>query len=263
MKEWLKRMLPVWLQHVIYRFLWNPVRRAVWRSLRLKNTLRSGITVRVIDHSDWIVYNEVIVNGEYDSVMHDMLNDNSTEPIHALDLGANVGYFSFHLADLFFQQRGTLEGLRLTLVEGSPLLSAELQRRVSEEPLLAGRAKVIHGLVGKQKGGDYLGENYIHYGQGPSSQRAFGSKWVPYINLMEILDEGDRISFLKCDIEGSEFDLIENYPPLFERVSVAVFEFHYYGRDVESSRQRLEAYGFRRGRVLRTAPLFSIESYIR
>ena len=80
---------------------------------------------------------------------------------------------------------------------------------------------------------------------------------------METLGNVSRIALLKCDIEGSEFDFIENYPSLLEKVSVAVFEFHRYGRDVDLCRQRLQACGFRRERVLRTAPLFSIESYIR
>ena len=180
MKEWLKRILPGWLKYFLYRILWNPVRRTIWGSLQLKNTLRSGISVRVIDHSDWVVYNEVIVNGEYDSVIQDVLDNNpASEPLHVLDLGANVGYFSFHFADLFIQRRGTAEGLRLTLVEGSPAVFTELQRRVSEEPLLASRTNTIHGLVGKKGSGDYLGQGYIHYGYGPSSQRTFGSKWVP------------------------------------------------------------------------------------
>lgn len=264
MKEWLKNILPVWLKYILYRLLWDPVRRTVWRSLQLKNILRSGITVRVIDHSDWVVYNEVIVNGEYDSVIHDVLNNSPAhEPLHVLDLGANVGYFSFHFADLFIQQRGSPDGLSLTLAEGSPTVSSELQRRVSQEPLLANRTQVIHGLVGKRNGGDYVGESYIHYGQGASSERTFGSKWVPYVDLCEALKSVNRIALLKCDIEGSEFDLIENYPSLLHKVSIAVFEIHYYGRDVDLCRQRLESYGFQKGTVLRAAPLFSIESYHR
>lgn len=264
MKEWLKSILPAWLKYILYRLFWDPARRRVWRSLKLKNTLRSGISVRVIDHSDWIVYNEVIVNGEYDSVIHDVLNSNPAhEPLHVLDLGANVGYFSFRFADLFIQQRGTPSGLSLTLAEGSPTVSSELQRRVSQEPLLANRAEVIHGLVGKRNGGDYVGESYIHYGQGISSKRTFGSKWVPYVDLVEALKSVNRIALLKCDIEGSEFDLIQNYPSIFQKVSTAVFEFHYYGKNVEECRKALETYGLRKERVLRSESLFSIESYHR
>ena len=211
-----------------------------------------------------MIYNEVIVNGEYDSVIHDVLDSNpAPEPLHIVDLGANVGYFSFHFADLFIQQRGGSEGLSLTLVEGSPAVFTELQRRLSDEPLLANRAKAICGLAGKRGGGDYVGQGYIHYGQTASSQRTFGSKWVPYVDLVEILGDVDRIALLKCDIEGSEFDLIENYPSLFEKVAVAVFELHNYGRDIDLCRQRLKACGFGKRQVLRTAPSFSIESYTR
>jgi FkbM family methyltransferase len=263
-KAWLKRVLPEWLKYVIYRFLWDPVRRWVWGSLKLRNTLPGGITVWVKDYSDWVIYNEVTVNREYDPVIHAVLDKGAAnDPIHVVDLGANVGYFSFHFADLFIQRRGSADGLELTLVEGSPAVFRELQRRIAEEPLLANRTSTIHGLVGKRAGGDYISQSYIHYGHGASQQRSFGAKWVPYVDLQKVLGDIDHIDLLKCDIEGSEFELIENYPALFNKLSTAVFEFHDYGRDVNSYRAKLEAYGFRRDRVLRATSRFSVEYYVR
>src|SRR3954454_3125284 len=102
MKEWLKRILPRWLQYLMYRLAWDPIRRTVWRVLGLDGTLRSGIRIQVRSHPDWVIYNEVIVNGEYDSVIHEVLNAHQPgTPFRVLDFGANVGYFTFRFADLF------------------------------------------------------------------------------------------------------------------------------------------------------------------
>ena len=68
---------------------------------------------------------------------------------------------------------------------------------------------------------------------------------------------------MKCDIEGAEFEFIENYEDLLKKVRAAVFEFHRYGRDLQQLRKFLQAYGFLRSKVMREAPGFSIELYTR
>lgn len=264
MKEWLKRILPRWFQYLLYRGIWDPVRRAVWKALGLRCTLRSGITVRVLSHPDWVIYNEVIVNGEYDSVIRETLDKEAPgSSMRVVDLGANVGYFSFRFADLYIQKFGSDGDLRLTLVEGSPNVFGQLEKRVREEPFLRDRTRLVNGLVGQRAGGAYIGQGYIHYGHGASADRTWGARFVPYVDLTSLLKESDRIDLLKCDIEGAEFDLIDNYGELLQNVDAMVIEFHHYGRDVDRAREQLRTLGFKSAEVLSAVSPCSVEFFRR
>src|SRR5947209_3116646 len=183
MNNWLKRILPQWLQYLIYRLMWDPIRKTLWKALKLECTLRSGIRVAVISHPDWVIYNEVIVNGEYDAVIRETIDKASADSrLQVVDLGANVGYFSFRFADI-----------------------------------------------------------YLHHA----------------------INDGERIDLLKCDIEGAEFDLIDNYGAVLRNVDAAVLEFHYYGRDVDRARAQLRALGFKPPEVLSAVAPCSVEFFRR
>ncbi len=264
MKDWLKRILPRWLQYLIYRFLWDPVRRFVWNTLGLECTLQSGIRLRVRSHPDWVIYSDVIVNGEYDAVIRETLEKtNPGTPFRVVDLGANVGYFSLRLADLFLQKFGEAEDLQLTLIEGSPAVFADLECRVREQSFLRDKTRLINGLVGKKEGHAYIDQGYIHYGHGASVDRTLGAKLVPYVDLNKVLASMNGIDLLKCDVEGAEFDLIDNYPALLQKVTAAVFEFHYYGRDVDRARAQLRDLGFKSPQVLHSVAPCSVELFRR
>ena len=263
-KEWFKRILPRWLQYLLYRGIWDPTRRTVWKALDLQGTLRSGIRVRVLSHPDWVIYNEVIVNGEYDSVIHETLEkDRSGTPMRVVDLGANVGYFSLRFADLFVQKFGSTGDLRLTLVEGSPIVFEQLEKRIREEPFLRDRAQLVNALAGQKAGGAYIDQGYIHYGHGASPDRKWGARFVPYVDLTTLVKPGEKVDLLKCDIEGAEFDLIENYGELLRSVDAAVIEFHYYGRDVDRAREQLRDLGFKPAVVLSAVSPCSVEFFRR
>jgi FkbM family methyltransferase len=263
-KEFLKRVLPRPLQHTIYRFLWNPMRDAYWAALKLGCILPSGLEVQVRNRSDWTIYNEVMVGGEYDFAIDFALDRRRPgRPFHAVDLGGNVGYFTFRCADRFLRRWPDDGQLRITVVEGSPVVFAELERRINSQPRLSSRVTLHNGLVGFREGEAYIGGSHIHYGNEISSRAKAGAIRVPFVDLMEILRHADEIDLLKCDIEGAEFELIENYEDLLRKVRAAVFEFHRYGRDLQQLRTFLQTYGFLRSKVLREAPGFSIELYTR
>ena len=193
-----------------------------------------------MSHSDWVIYNEVIRKPGIRSGNSESVGQvEQSSPFRVVDLGANVGYFSLRFADLFLQRFGPEKEFTIILVEGSPAVFAELQRRVREQPILDRKTNLICGLVGQSEGGAYIEQGYIHYGYGASSRKKWGAKFVSYVDLPKCLGQIDQIDLLKCDIEGAEFDLIDNYQTLFSKVRSAVFEFHYYGRDVDNARQRL------------------------
>lgn len=264
MKDWLKKILPRWFQYLVYRGIWDPVRRRVWKALDLECVLRSGIRVRVRSHPDWVIYNEVIVNGEYDAVIRETLDRHPVSgPMQVVDLGANVGYFSFRFADLYLQRFGATGDLRLTLVEGSPAVFTELKQRVLNEPFLRDRTQLVNGLVGQRSGGAYIDQGYIHYGHGASADRTYGARFVPYVDLSTLLESNERIDLLKCDIEGAEFDLIDSYGARLRSVNALVIEFHHYDKDVDHARKQLLDLGFKPPEVLSAVSPCSVEFFRR
>ena len=179
------------------------MRDAYWAALKLGYILPSGLEVQVCNRSDWTVYNEVMVGGEYDFAIDFALDRRrSGHPFHAVDLGGNVGYFTFRCADRFLRRWPDDGRLRITVVEGSPVVFAELERRINSQPRLSPRVTLHKGLVGLREGEAYIGASHVHYGNAISSCAKAGAIGVPFVNLIEILRHADEIDLLKCDIEG-------------------------------------------------------------
>ena len=263
LKRYCKRVLPPGFQRLVYRYIWNPVRNVYWRLLDLDCELRSGLHVQIRNRADWEMYNEVLVNGEYDVPIGYALDRyQANRPLVVVDLGGNVGYFAFRCADECLV-RGIGENLSLTIVEGAPLMFRELQRRVCSQPLLRNKVRVLNGLAGHKEGEAYITGSHLHYSNVASAEPSPGSSHVPFINLDKELFEFPTIDLIKCDIEGSEFDFIDNYENLLKKTRAAVFEFHRYGRNLDEARDKLLQYVFTSRVVLRNAEFYSIEFYTR
>ena len=263
LKQYFKRVLPPGFQRLIYRYLWNPVRNAYWALLDLNCELRSGLRVQIRNRADWEMYNEVLVNNEYDVPLNNALKAyHSQRQFVVLDLGGNVGYFAFRCADECIM-RDIGDRLSLVIVEGAPLIFQELQRRVGTQPLLRGKVRILHGLVGRKAGEGHITSSHLHYSNIASAKPSAGSSPVAFINLDKELASFATIDLIKCDIEGSEFDFIDNYEALLRKTRAAVFEFHRYGRNLTDARDKLSQYGFNRRITLRDTQFYSIEFYTR
>ena len=62
--------------------------------------------------------------------------------------------------------------------------------------------------------------------------------------LETLFPEGVSIDLLKCDIEGSELELLESYGDLLRRVEIAVIELHHEICDTARCYELLRAAGF-------------------
>jgi FkbM family methyltransferase len=263
LKQYCKRVLPPGFQRLVYRSIWNPVRNAYWGLLDLECELRSGLHVQIRNRADWEVYNEVFVNGEYDAPIDYALDtDEANRPFVVVDLGGNVGYFAFRCADECIV-RGIGERLSLVIVEGAPLMFRELQRRVGSQPLLRDKVHIIHGLVGGKAGEGHITGSHLHYSNVAYAKPSAGTSRVAFIDLDKELASFATIDLIKCDIEGSEFDFIDNYENLLKKTRAAVFEFHRFGRNLDEARDKLSQYGFNRRLALRDTEFYSIEFYTR
>ena len=126
-------------------------------------TLPSGLTVQVEDQGEWLIYNDIFVDGEYDLPLQKALKSIIPKDIVTIvDVGANVGFFALKAADWFFRNCNTDHDFRIVCIEGSPHVFEKLQGRVLRETLLAGRITLIHGLVGQRAGKGKIVEKPFH-----------------------------------------------------------------------------------------------------
>ncbi len=219
---------------------------ANWKKLYLSWTLLSGLTIKIENASEWIVYNEIFVDGEYDLAIKQVLNSLKPDQVfRCLDLGANVGFFTIRLADLIMREKPQIN-FEVTLVEGSPQVFSNLQSRMSKIDILQDKIKLIWGLAGYSQGSEKILESDLFPAVNSTFSESAKKKGidVQYIDLMTLYSQAQEIDLLKCDIEGSELILLENYPALFSRVNYAIFELHESYCDPNKCFQLLREYGF-------------------
>ena len=242
--------------------MFHPVRRFkryLWARLmarmHLDWALRSGVRLMIRSYADWCSFNEVFANDEYTIPIRDTIASGS-RPLRVLDLGANFGYFTLKLADMFsLERRG--DDITVWMVEGSPDVCVELKRRIEFS-----RAKlkwsVTDGLVGKRTGSakfNYAREDNQNFVD-ESEQRDIwatkgGAEKLDYVDLSALVGEAPTIDLIKCDIEGSEFDFLQSYPDLLAKTARLVIEFHSAFGAVAEAVGRLKEMGFARSVVLR------------
>ena len=229
------------------------VKNHVWRLLASKMQLRwrleSGLEIHVRSYADWCMYNEIFVNGEYATAVRKLLDNDGGAPVRVFDLGANVGFFAIHLVNAFVLSNRAAE-LRLCLVEGAPQVAEELRTRVAEAAKLS-QIDVVNGLAGKLSGVARLNlsredvANYVGNNKAAGTWKRYrGYVDVQYVDVATLKWPDEELDLIKCDIEGSEFEFIANYPELLRRTKLFVVEFHAPFGNVEHASVRLQELGF-------------------
>jgi len=252
------------------RFVASLERRLHARLLRrapLEWTLRSGLRVCVEGLAEWIVYNEIFVDEEYDAAIEAAFERvGPGAPVNVVDLGANVGFFSLRLADLARRQPSAEREVCAVLIEGAPNCHAILQRRLALNPQLGSSLRAKHGLVGQRSGSATIYQHSFHAANSVNNAvlREHGSGVdVQYVDIEVLTSDMARIDLLKCDIEGSERVFLEAYPDWLRKVQAAVFELHPTICDVPRCREILAQAGLVRQAVLRTGDDQSVEYFVR
>jgi FkbM family methyltransferase len=241
----------------------NRLRKFVWMRLNPSWRLNSGLIIRILNYNDWIIYNDIFVDGEYDAAINDLLHDtrNWSRPVQVLDLGGNVGFFTLRLAHLFL--RGERTNFRVTMVEGSPATYAELLERLgANKEQLRDRVTTVPGLVGKRTGEGQIGQGVAH-GENTILGDASRGVQVSFVDLEKVVATWQRIDLLKCDIEGAEELFLGNYADLLARTDRAVFEFHHDKCDIARCRRLLADAGLDPAKTIREFGHCSVELFLR
>jgi len=239
------------------------LRKFVWMRLNPSWTLKSGIIIRVLNYSDWMIYNDIFVNGEYDDAIDDLLRASVdwTRPARVLDLGGNVGFFTLRLADSFLRKNRT--NFSVILVEGSPSSYGELcERLAANATLLGNRVSPVKGLAGNRSGTSEIAESDSH-GEVSIFDSMPGRKKVAFIDIDNLVRTWERIDLLKCDIEGAEELFLRNYPGLLRKTDRAVFEFHHDKCDITLCRRLLADAGLEKALTVKEFGHCSVEFFRR
>jgi FkbM family methyltransferase len=225
-------------------FIKRDIRSAAFQALDLKWALRSGLEIQVSSQSDWVIYNEIFVNGDYDEpILMAIERTQQGTGLNVLDLGANVGFFILRCFDLLRHRRLGELATNITAVEGNPATFGILHARLSAQNIPC-PVNAINGLVGHRKGTGAITDFEICGNNHVVSGGEQGAHTVEYIDLESLPNMRSRINLLKCDIEGGELLFLQNYPELLRRTDVAIFELHDDQCDTKECRRLLFEAGF-------------------
>jgi FkbM family methyltransferase len=229
------------------------VRLLFFHWLDLTWQLSCGLRARLGSYTDWVVYNEIFVHGEYDQALRRALETAAghAAPIHIVDLGANVGFFTLRAVQQLLERGVEARRFMITAVEGDADCVKEFEARIFAENELSRTVTLTHGLVGNRSGEANLHGDSLF-------RREMRGAAVPFVDLDLLLSNVPRIDLLKCDIEGAELLLIENYPELLRKVNVAVFELHSNLCDTARCRELLTQYGFTHAETDRAGDPYSV-----
>jgi FkbM family methyltransferase len=228
------------------------VRAATWGYLQLRASLPPGEPIEIKSDSDWVVFQEIFLQGEYDYAIDATIRHaGAAEWINVVDLGANVGFFSKRLVT---RLHGTLRSppkLRLLLVEGSPPVADELRARFSRTTADQ-EIRIVQGLVGPTEGFGFIQSNQRFSAvTSVTSEQERHSVKVPYLNLEELTKDMTAVHLLKCDVEGSEFRFLDHNRSWLGKVMSAIFEFHADLCDVPRCMEILKHAGLGQGLFLK------------
>lgn len=183
-------------------------------------------------------YNEFFVDDIYrDFVLTDM--------DVVLDIGANIGLFSKYM----YWKRAN----KCILVEANPFVGHQIDMMLDDDlerskvylaPLYSEKTKVNfrYSTANSTIGSTYASTDTPEYDSLTNEIE------LETITIKEIFEENnlDRISLLKCDIEGGEYDLIPNIPDEYmSRIDKFMIEFHMNkNNEIKSILDKLTSNGF-------------------
>jgi FkbM family methyltransferase len=229
------------------------LRRAMFEWLSLTWTTASGINLRVANYNEWIIYNEIFVDGEYDAAIAEALAARSgNRPFHVIDLGANVGFFTLRVFDRLRASGNSADECRALAVDANPATIPPLRARLHQDNPFADRVRIVEGLVGRPSGSAVIYPSLESPGDS-STRRPEQRVGVAaaFVDLDRLAEDAPVVDLLKCDVEGSELLFLEHYADLLRKTAVVVIELHEDLCPIDLCRPLIRAAGFSQETILR------------
>jgi FkbM family methyltransferase len=169
--------------------------------------------------SDWDVISELLLSGGYARALK-YLAQIKGEPV-VLDLGGNIGVFSLLAASRH-------AGAQFHIYEPAPQNQRQCEVNRLLNPLLSGRVHLHPEGVG---GRTQLTQFYYNEVSPQSSGLYCGGSTSYPVQLLAFAEVvaglKDRVALVKIDVEGAEFEILEQTPPsVWENVDAISIEIH-------------------------------------
>lgn len=151
-----------------------------------------------------------------------------------IDLGANMGNFT----SLALAHGGNV---RVLAVEPNSISNLTFWRSLALNSGFKGRATLVRAFLGAP------GETQSRLSEMPEYRGASFISEEEFVRSYAI----DRVDFLKCDIEGGEFDLLGLESALLKMARKLAVEIHSFAGDVDKFIEMLRTQGFTIGHIQR------------
>ena len=215
-----------------------------FHELGLSIPLNNGYWGHFMENDSYDSFSEIFIQKEYEKFLP---ND---ELLKVIDLGANYGYFS-----LWLQTKIGSDNFRSLLIEPSLLCRRSLKKLIAD-PKLTNRFKYIQGAIGNPT------DDEVNFFERPfmaGSSFSLSNKEISYkvktLRAEKIIQaHSPPYDLIKCDIEGSEWELITFYSKILQKTKYFLLEWHSWhsgGGGLTQIKEKLSTSGFK---IIRCSP---------
>ena len=202
--------------HAFRRSLLAHLRLDYFHEFHHSIPLGNNYWAHLLEEDSYDSFSEIFIKQEY-------LKFIPKEPIsRILDIGAHYGYFSLWLQSIHPEIK-----LRSLLVEPSPRCTHSLKNLVNQKKL-GGTFSYLQGAIGlpNTQMTPFYDRSHMAGSRFSSSksEKAIHVKNLSETDLMENL--APPYDLIKCDIEGSEWEFINNYQNLLTKSKSLLLEWH-------------------------------------
>jgi len=199
----------------------------MWKCFAISGTryrLRSGLTVSVMDKDEMATFREIFIQQDYDEFL-----ERIPAPRTILDLGCNSGFFAAQILNRALIARQQTP--KLVLIDASAI-SLKRATEVLQEGGMSSVARIEfqYGLIGKR------GQKSTNFFLAPSSAESSAvhrakkarAVSVPCVDLSALVAQHfpNGLDLIKCDIEGSEENLVREWQDVLVLAQSLLIEWH-------------------------------------
>ena len=185
-------------------------------SLGISIPIKNGFWAPIPQYDAFDSFSEIFIQNEYKDIIPDIAFD------RIIDVGANYGYFTIWLQSL--QPKQNLNALLIEPSRNCIQALTELTRYSCYSNCL----QVENGCIGNPS------ESSLDFFERPfMASSAFRNSTDESTYKVKILDEDEILGkspppydLMKCDIEGSEWELLCHYPNVISQCQYLLIEWH-------------------------------------
>jgi FkbM family methyltransferase len=175
-------------------------------------SLSSGLKITLSSWSDWVTYNDIFVDGEYDEFIKIILSTSKNVDCQIYDVGANTGFFMLRLFHQAILANVTIK--QVDAFEASVRTFGLLTHCLEANPEMANLVDLHLGAVGYRCDVSFYDDRHSMSSR-PHHLLPEGitKRLHPSTRVKGIMPSSCRkcdVYFLKIDIEGSERDLLDD-----------------------------------------------------